>query len=73
MLIKIFKEFCMNVTRTTLRFVQLANTKLGDPVKDKEAEEERRKKEEANGELIDRTLTMGGVILDFRSSYSCPL
>ena len=33
------EEFCMNVTRTTLRFVQLANTKLGDPVKDKEAEE----------------------------------
>ena len=33
------EEFCMNVTRTTLRFVELANTKLGDPVKDKEAQE----------------------------------
>ena len=33
------EEFCMNVTRTTLSFVEIANTKLGDPVKDKEIQE----------------------------------
>ena len=33
------EEFCMNITRTTLRLVELANMKTGDEKLDKKAKE----------------------------------